>query len=114
MYANKIAYADDKFATWDAMLIGRLHCYVETWETASVKFLKSGGFVMSTLVPKVKQPVLVLWGAQDKILELSTADRFRAILPDNEVVVIDACGHVPHLEQPLLTASLINKFVQKQ
>jgi pimeloyl-ACP methyl ester carboxylesterase len=64
MYANTIAYSDGKYATWDAMLVGRLHCLVNSWEVSSVKFLKSGGFVMSSLVSKVKQPALVIWGAQ--------------------------------------------------
>ena len=67
MYANVLAYSDKKFATWDAMVIGRLHCSQSSWENASVKFLKSGGFIMSALVGRIMQRTLVLWGADDKV-----------------------------------------------
>ena len=50
MFANLIAYKDKSYATWDAMRCGRLHCYSESWERASVSFLKSGGFVVSDKV----------------------------------------------------------------
>jgi hypothetical protein len=79
------------------MLIGRLHCLTPTWQQASVDFLKSGGFIASSLVSRVQQRTLVLWGADDKILEPSTAARFEQTLPRSEVYFIDKCGHVPHL-----------------
>jgi pimeloyl-ACP methyl ester carboxylesterase len=98
MYANILAYFDTRtFATWEAMMVGRLHCFNPTWQRASVDFLKSGGFVTSPLVPRVKQPTLVLWGANDKILEPDTVQKFKDTLPLNQVRVIDNCGHVPHL-----------------
>ena len=49
-YANFIAYSDISFATWEAMLTGRLHCYMPSWENASVSFLKSGGFVVTIML----------------------------------------------------------------
>ena len=98
MYANILAYFDTKtFATWEAMLIGRLHCFNPTWQRASVDFLQSGGFVTSPLVSRVKQPTLVIWGANDKILEPDTIQKFKNALPSNQVRVLDNCGHVPHL-----------------
>jgi len=44
MFANVLAYKDKSFATWDAMLCGRLHCEIPFWMDASVNFLKSGGY----------------------------------------------------------------------
>jgi hypothetical protein len=51
MFANYLSYTDrKKFATWDAVNIGRLHTLIDGWEGAAVDFLKSGGFVLSDKV----------------------------------------------------------------
>lgn len=41
----------------------------------------------------VRQPVLVIWGAQDQVLPAAQAARFDAALPDAAVHVLDGCGH---------------------
>lgn len=111
MFANYIAYHDKKLATLDAMRVGRLHCLTDSWEDASVSFLKSGGFIVSDKVARVAQATLVLWGRQDEILEPSTALRFENCLPRGQLEWVEDCGHVPHLEQPAVTASAILKFL---
>jgi pimeloyl-ACP methyl ester carboxylesterase len=113
MYANKIAYYDDDtFATKDAMNIGRLHCYVQSWKDASVDFLLSGGFVVSDKVPKVQQDTLLLWGSKDAIISPTTADKFVTVMPRCELTWVEECGHVPHLEQPSFTAQQITQFLK--
>ena len=59
----------------------------------------------------MKQKCLVLWGRNDEILEPSFALRFQSTLPDNELIWIEDCGHVPHLEKPLETAEEILRFL---
>jgi len=101
-----------KFATFDAMRCGRLHCLSPSWEKASVNFLKSGGFIVSDKVPLVKQDTLVVWGRDDKILEANTPDLFKETLPNlKELYYIDECGHVPHLEKPIETRNKILEFL---
>jgi pimeloyl-ACP methyl ester carboxylesterase len=112
MFANYIAYKDKAFATWDAMLIGRLHCLLDTWEDTSVAFLLSGGFIMSEKVAEVNKETLVIWGRNDEILEPSTAFKFQEILPQcKDLRWIEECGHVPHLEKPQETAQAILNFL---
>ena len=113
MFANYIAYSDKSFATADAMLIGRLHCDLKSWKSSSIDFLKSGGFVTSEKVAKVKVPTLVLWGSNDEILEASTAEKFRDVLRFGYVKYISDCGHVCHLERPKETAEEIVNFVNR-
>eukprot|EP01041_Mallomonas_annulata_P005590 gene5590-11273_t len=98
----------DKEADFD---IGRLHCFQDSWEDSSVSFLQSGGFIMSSKVPLMNQPTLVLWGANDEILEPSTANKFLDILPNAKLTVVEECGHVPHLEKPEVAALEILKFL---
>jgi len=112
MFANYIAYKDKAFATMDAVLIGRLHCLLDTWEDTSVAFLLSGGFIMSDKVPLVNKETLVIWGRNDEILEPSTAFKFQEILPQcKDLTWIEDCGHVPHLEKPQETAQAILNFL---
>jgi len=114
MFANKIAYADpQKFGTEDAMRIGRLHTVTGGWEDAMIGFMNSGGYALSTEVKKMAdKETLVLWGRQDKILPPEQyADKFIQDIPSARLQWVEDCGHVPHLEQPVLTADTIAAFV---
>ncbi len=53
----------------DAVRVGRLHTMCEGWADASLQYMGSGGFTVSTKVPKIGTETLVLWGRQDKILD---------------------------------------------
>ncbi len=57
-------------------------------------------------------PVRVVWGTEDRLLPWpSAAARFRdEWLPSADWVVLDAVGHCPQLDVPLVTAELITRF----
>lgn len=115
MYANLISYYDTAtFATVDAMRIGALHCFTDEWEEASIAFLKSGGFVFSPSISKIKQETLVIWGSNDGILDKSYAFKFQELLSKSKVFIIDKCGHVPHLEKPIDVSDLIKEFISSK
>jgi pimeloyl-ACP methyl ester carboxylesterase len=111
--ANKMSYLDpETFATEDAMRIGRLHCTRDGWSDALVSFMLSGGFSPSLKVSTIEAPSLVLWGRQDGILDGNEfANRFIETLPNAKLQWIEECGHVPHLEQPEVTADVITEFL---
>jgi abhydrolase domain-containing protein 6 len=48
---------------------------------------------------QVEARTLVVWGANDRILHVSGADRFRKGLKDVKVVILDQCGHAPFFEK---------------
>lgn len=111
-YANYASYTDkQRFATDDALKCGRAHCLKESWERASIDFVLSGGFTVSPFVSKVEQPTLVLWGEDDKILDVKFATQFESTLQSSTVHVLPDCGHVPHLEMPDKTANFIREFI---
>ena len=112
MFANILAYSDKKFATLDAMRVGKLHCYTQCWEDASINFLLSGGFSPSSWVDKVTQQTLLLWGRNDEILEPKTADKFVETMPRCTLKWVEDCGHVPHLEKPELTSETVLEFLK--
>jgi pimeloyl-ACP methyl ester carboxylesterase len=61
-------------------------------------------------VRHVEQEVLLLWGAQDEVLDPKYIKDFERDLPRVTTRVFDACGHVPHLEQSAACADAILAF----
>lgn len=59
---------------------------------------------------KVRCPVRILWGTEDRLLPWpAAAERYRREL-DAEWIELDGVGHAPQLEIPLETAQLIEGF----
>jgi pimeloyl-ACP methyl ester carboxylesterase len=108
---SKAAYFDTVWASEDARVCAALHLQCVGWQEALIGFTKSGGYGnFGDLLSEISQPALILWGRQDQILGVKDADRFQQLLPKSKLVWIENCGHVPHLEQPQVTAELIRGF----
>ena len=61
----------------------------------------------------IRAPVLILWGAQDRLLPATSADDFRRHIPGATVELIPDCGHIPQLERPAYTRRRVREFVEK-
>jgi pimeloyl-ACP methyl ester carboxylesterase len=109
------AYHDPAtYVTPDAETCAALHLAMPGWSDALIRFTCSGGynFLGPERIAQLTLPTLILWGRQDKILGTRDADRFAKILPQSQRVWIENCGHVPHLEQPEITAQQMLAFIQ--
>ncbi|AXQ28132.1 alpha/beta fold hydrolase [Solimonas sp. K1W22B-7] len=62
----------------------------------------------------VQVPTLVLWGEQDRILDVSSADAFLAVIPHAVVKKLRGVGHLPMVEVPGVTARRLRKFWEAQ
>jgi pimeloyl-ACP methyl ester carboxylesterase len=82
------------------------------WSQALIAFTKSGGYSAFRFkkLAEINQPTLILWGDSDKILGTEDAKRFKLAIPHSQLIWIANCGHVPHLEQPEMTAHHILEF----
>lgn len=106
------AYCDRSLVTTDAELCAALHLQMPNWKEALIAFTKSGGYnFLSTYIQKIQLPTLTIWGEQDKILGTKDAKRFQQTIPNNQLVWIPDCGHVPHLEKSRNTAQAIVSFL---
>jgi pimeloyl-ACP methyl ester carboxylesterase len=56
-------------------------------------------------------PVLILWGAQDRLLPPSSLEDFRRIA-GARVETLQGCGHLPQLERPAATRRAVAEFVR--
>jgi pimeloyl-ACP methyl ester carboxylesterase len=43
----------------------------------------------------LEQPTLVMWGREDSLIPVETADKFAQVLPNASVVIYDDVGHIP-------------------
>lgn len=64
-------------------------------------------------MPSITAPTLILWGDDDRVLDISSIDLFKAGIPHADVAIIPACGHVPMLEKPRETAKLYRDFLAR-
>ena len=48
----------------------------------------------------METPTLIVFGNQDRIISIETANVLRKLLPDSKVVIVQNAGHVPMFEQP--------------
>lgn len=98
------AFADPEHAVGPAELeIASLHLQAPGWAPALAAFARSGGFAGCGL-PLPPQPLEVLWGAQDRILRPPQKRAALALL-GKRVRELDACGHLPHIDQPATVAA---------
>ena len=77
---------------------------------ARVEWRDESGERVSTLM----QPTLVMWGALDRLIPPSHAERFMRDLPDAELVMFETLGHVPQEEAPAKTVAAVRDFLARQ
>ena len=100
----RTAFADPDAAVGAAELeIASLHLQSPGWADALRRFARSGGFAGAG-APLPHQPITVLWGANDRILRAPQKRAALALLGER-VSELDACGHLPHLDQTASVAA---------
>ena len=56
-------------------------------------------YILLDRLPELAMPLLIVWGAQDKVLPVAHAYAAARTCPSAQTVVLDRCGHWPQLEQ---------------
>lgn len=51
-------------------------------------------------LPKIKTRTLVLWGNQDRVIDVSCVEILKKGLSNSASVIMENCGHVPMIERP--------------
>lgn len=94
----------------EAIRCAVLHLEMSNWQAAMISFTKSGGY--SDLAEKIAQintQTLILWGKLDETLPKVDAQKFKKAIAHSQLKWLN-CGHVPHLEQPQVTANHLRLF----
>lgn len=75
-----------------------------------------GEIITENLAPdlhKLKLPVLLVWGDQDRLLHVSTTQVWKAEVPQIQIEIMEGIGHMPMVEVPAETAEIYQAFLDK-
>lgn len=62
----------------------------------------------------IQQPVLILWGREDRALDVSSVEVFEKYLPNSRSYIFDGVGHAPMLERPSESAEKVLDFIKAE
>lgn len=62
-------------------------------------------------IPTLHLPVLILWGARDRLVPLENGRRFNKDIAGSQLQVFQDLGHVPQEEDPQRTAQVVANFI---
>ncbi|MDQ5926014.1 alpha/beta hydrolase [Aquabacterium sp.] len=77
------------------------------------RFRQSPSGEFTAQISQVRQPTLILWGGQDRLIPPDNAAKFGRDIAGSRVVMFDALGHVPHEEDPAATVAAVQRFLQE-
>ena len=60
---------------------------------------------------RVAVPTLLVWGKDDRITPVDVAERFHALIPESELVLLPNCGHAPMLEHPRIVGDIVKDWL---
>ncbi len=64
------------------------------------------------ILEAIKQPVFILWGKEDRALDVSSVEVFEKHLPNSSAVIMEGVGHGPMIERPVESAELVLHFMR--
>lgn len=65
---------------------------------------------LDSLLPRVHQPTLVIWGEHDALTPIENAEHFDSRIEDSRLVVIEDALHRPHTTHPSQVGRLVREF----
>lgn len=62
---------------------------------------------------RIECPTLLMWGREDAFSDVGHASLMASRIPNADLVVLDACGHLPTLEQPAATTKVARAWLER-
>ena len=66
--------------------------------------------LITTKLPSILVPTLIIWGSNDPVIPINYADDFVSSIQDCRFFRMDGCGHTPYVQDPPLFASKVLEF----
>lgn len=76
-----------------------------------LRYIRNKGGFKKSLLGKITQPVLIMWGKNDGWIPPEHAEKFKQAIPHAQVIMYDNCGHMPMEEIPQKSAADALKFL---
>ncbi|PKO07597.1 MAG: hypothetical protein CVU41_00020 [Chloroflexi bacterium HGW-Chloroflexi-3] len=85
---------------------------VDRWDVGLWEFTKANGENdIDSRITELSMPVLVITGADDKIIPADQSIQFASELPNASLVILPNCGHVPQEECPAEFMNAIDTLI---
>ncbi len=79
-----------------------------------MKDLTDEQLALEPFLPMIQAPVCIIWGDQDRILDVSGASILEKGLKNHQTVILKDTGHLPMMEKPAETAAAYMNFLKNQ
>jgi pimeloyl-ACP methyl ester carboxylesterase len=79
----------------------------------AVDAMLTGQDATDNLLPQLKMPMLLVWGAQDRIAPLTQGARMHQLVPQSELAVFPACGHLAQMQCTAEAGPKVVEFVKR-
>jgi pimeloyl-ACP methyl ester carboxylesterase len=75
--------------------------------------LTAAGFEqqITNVIAKNNIPTLIMWGEEDRVLDVSAAAAFKKLIPQAQVKIFPEIGHLPMVEIPSESAEVYQEFL---
>ncbi len=80
----------------------------------SFRSMISGRSVVDFRLPHLKQPVLLVWGTEDKLTPFAQAERLHTLLPQSVLYGFRGCGHLAAAECSAAIAPVVVRFLNAE
>jgi pimeloyl-ACP methyl ester carboxylesterase len=74
--------------------------------------MATGNDTTDKLLPDLKMPVLIVWGALDQAIPLSQGVTMHQLIPQSQLEVIPACGHLAPVQCADLIGPTVAQFLK--
>ena len=98
------------FVTRDIIRISDGHAWVIQRAVAS---MLTGQDVTDNLLPGLRMPVLIIWGAEDKVTPLHQGEKIHQLVPQSQLEVFPGCGHLAPRECTVRIGPNVVEFVRR-
>jgi pimeloyl-ACP methyl ester carboxylesterase len=79
----------------------------------AVASMFSGRDTTDNLLPELKMPVLIAWGAEDRIMPLHQGEKMHSLVPQSEFEVFPGCGHLAAVDCASEVGPKVAAFVKQ-
>lgn len=69
---------------------------------------------LDVLAPSLPQPSLIIWCREDRVFHFTGAAVLSRLLPNDDLVELSGCGHVPMLDKPQEAGAAYRAFLDRQ
>ena len=114
--ANLLAMFHDSTLVTDALVRARFAFRLRTNDGYTIQRHLADHRVPYTReeLSGIQVPALVVWCRQDRVTPLSWGEDYAAALPRGKLVTIEACGHLPNMEQPAAFNRAVLEFMHSR